>query len=110
AWDPQADGIVDAIAVDASTAYVGGAFGMLGGAPRAGIGAVDVATGLPTAWHPGAAGTQLPVYAIRPFANRIYVGGAFTTMGAQPRLYLASLDTSTAAPTAWDPEPDQEVH
>lgn len=109
AWDPQADGSVHAIAVDGSTVYVGGAFGTLGGAPRAGIGAVDVTTRLPTPWHPGDAGTQLPVDAIRPFASRVYVGGAFTTMGGQPRRYLAALDAATAAPTAWDPAPDQPV-
>ncbi len=109
AWDPQADGSVHALAVDGTTVYVGGSFTALGGNLRVGIGAIDLVTGLPTPWHPGDAGTQLPVDAIRPFGNRVYVGGGFTTMGGQPRRYLAALDASTAAPTAWNPAPDQPV-
>jgi hypothetical protein len=35
--------------------------------------------------------------------SRLYVGGAFTTLGGQPRASLGSVDLTTGVVTAWNP-------
>jgi hypothetical protein len=50
---------VQALAVSGSTVYVGGQFNSIGGQSRSNIAALDVTTGLVTAWNPGADGPLL---------------------------------------------------
>jgi hypothetical protein len=39
----------------------------------------------------------------------VYASGGFTSVGGQPRRYLAAINAATGAPTAWDPSPDDYV-
>ena len=154
AWNPGATDIVRAMAVSGTTLYVGGLFDSIGGqvghpnlarfdangavcrgaltptrrstrsrsaagsctrvvsSPRIGgkqrshIGAVDATTGLATAWNPSA---DADVYALAPVGSTVYAGGAFTSIGGQPRSSLAALDANGAA-TPWDPTPFGPVY
>ena len=78
---------VRAIALDGTTAYVGGTFATAGGTPRAHLAAIT-ADGTLTSWNPGA---NDAVEAIVPSGNRVYIGGEFTTVGGQPRTHLAAV-------------------
>ena len=42
--------------------------------------------------------------------NAVYAGGEFTTIGGQPRNYLAALDTTTGLATIWNPQAGDGVH
>jgi hypothetical protein len=107
-------GSVTALALsgDGKTLYVGGTFDHLGSdsQPRVRLGAVSTADGTATAWNPGLSGgfEQVNALALSPDSGTVYVGGSFTTTGAnsQPRTNLAAI---AAAPpgdaTPWAPNP-----
>jgi len=109
AWDPGVGtslSSVGALAMSGTTVYVGGSFKEMGGQPRNNIGAVDVTTGLDTAWDPKLNG---PVYALYPGAGMIFAGGDFTSIGGYRRNNIAALNASTGIPTSWDPNADRGV-
>ena len=103
-WNPGADGSVSTVAAAGSTAFVGGAFTMLGGSVRTRLAALD-STGTLTSWAPTVNNT---VNAIAVADSRVFVGGSFTTatgMGgvATNRTYLAAFSADAAALTSWAP-------
>jgi hypothetical protein len=105
-WDAQVvPGVVDALLVSGNKLYVGGGFEQIGGQPRSSIAALDATTGEATPWYPQASGWGSPirVRALALIDSTLYVGGSFGTMGGQPRICLAAVDTATALATAWDP-------
>jgi hypothetical protein len=106
-WNPGADGAVGAIAITGMPLsmtnplriHVGGNFQSAGGASRSGIAQLN-ASGGATAWNPGASGI---VHALRVSGSLLYVGGTFSSIGAQPFRNLAALDLATGSATSWDP-------
>ena len=108
-WNPDTDnGIVEALLLSGNTVYAGGQFGVIGGQPRRSIAALDATTGSATPWYPQptAWGSPTEIKALALAGGTLYVGGAFGTIGGQPRICLASVDTSTAHATDWDPGAD----
>jgi len=73
----SADTVV-ALLVRGSTLFVGGSFASVGGAARANLAAVDVASGTVRDWNPGASG---PVLSLAGSGSTLYAGGAFTSDG-----------------------------
>ena len=111
AWDPNVQGgrfstRVSALAVSGSTVYTGGDFTTVGGQPRNCIAALDAATGDATAWNPQLEGWNYSsVDALAVSGTTLYAGGAFTSIGGQPRNCIAALDTRTGTATFWNPDP-----
>jgi hypothetical protein len=64
--------------------------------------------GAATPWNPGLSEYGVP-YTLVVSGNTLYAGGDFTSIGGQPRLYLAAVDASTGVPTAWNPGPNSSV-
>jgi len=111
-WDPDSDnGIIKALLVNGNTVYVGGMFGQIGGQPRRSIAALDATTGEATPWYPQptAWGSPTEVKALAMVDGTLYVGGVFGSIGGQPRICLAAVDTSTGLATDWDPGTDGYV-
>lgn len=104
-WNPNPSSnifpTVGALAISGGEMYVGGSYKTIGGQSRRNLSAVDLVTGLATAWKPDPNGI---VNAVAPDDGVIYVGGAFDTIGtdAAKRRRVAALDPSTAATTLWD--------
>lgn len=99
AWAPAVDGPVYALAATGAGVYLGGQFGRVNGAARAGAAAVDRAAGTTTlAWDPRPDG---PVRALAGDPGGLYLGGAFGTLQGQPRGLLARVDAATGAPHPW---------
>lgn len=88
---------VEALAVEGSTLYVGGAFAQFGGLARANLAAVEIPTGVVTAWHP-ASDEHVSALALSP--NGIVAGGAFRAIGGVARDKLAEIDAGGNV-TAW---------
>ena len=120
-WDPhitnhrreyfEAAPFVGTLLVHGESVFIGGLMDTIGGQFRPGAGAVDVRTGVVTSWDPKLAGV-FPYPYVRALASHgdtIYVGGYFSTVQGTPRICLAALDAITAAPTGWDPRPNDEV-
>lgn len=110
AWVP--DGHVYAMVRHENTLYLGGLFTTLTSpvdssvVHRGGLAAVDLTTGVPTAWNPGCDGG---VYALTHDGAHLYVGGAFSELAGVDRGNLGALDLASGVATAWDPRVDGSV-
>src|SRR5262245_27284847 len=100
------DGPVNALVLSGTTLYVGGDFDHFGGQPRRNIAALDVSTGLATAWNPSA-NDEVTCLAVG--GATIYTGGRFSAIGGQPRASIAALSASTGQATGWNPGADHIV-
>jgi hypothetical protein len=103
----QTNGRVTAIAIQGTTAYLGGKFTSLrpAGAPlgtgevaRSHAAAIDLATGSLLPWNPNVSST---VQAIAANGSTIYLGGAFAKVGGKTRSRLAAVDATTGAVLKW---------
>lgn len=116
-WNPNADAEVSTflLSADGLSLYVGGAFANIGGAARNGIAELDanIATaGGATAWDAAAgAGTQVNVIILDTGTSRLFIGGAFSSMGGQTRNNLAAMAAADGAlDPAWDPNANAAVY
>ncbi len=111
AWNPSPNQPVNALVLSGSTLYVGGAFTSIGGVSRDFLAALDATTGAATSWdpNPGPVNTA-KVVALVLSGTTLYVGGAFTTIGGEPRTDIGAVDAVTGAATAWDPDVDGVVN
>ena len=114
AWDPRVQGPegptgVEALLVEGGTLYAGGSFTTVGGQPRRGLAAFDLATGALTAWDPQAdyqtpgdsTGPGTEVDALVAAGDTVYVGGIFNRIGAAARASLAAVDARTGQALPW---------
>ncbi len=108
AWSPGADATVYAIAVDAggSAVYVGGTFARAGSENRTRLAKISTTTGLASSWIANTSGGSSPtVYALSYDVGnaRLYVGGAFTSVGGVPRNRLVRVSSTGTVDSTWDP-------
>jgi len=84
-------GTVYAIAHIGTTTYVGGNFKSVSGVPRSNVAAIRADGSLDPSWNPSTDGV---VYALAVSADRskIFLGGAFLTVGTDARRGLAAVD------------------
>jgi uncharacterized delta-60 repeat protein len=108
AFDPNADGIVQSIAVQADGKILAcGFFTSIGGATRNRIARLDATTGLADSWDPNASST---VVAIAVQADgKILVGGGFFQIGGHPRDRIARLDPTTGQADSFYPNTNNYV-
>ena len=112
AWNPKANGVVEALAISGTTVYAGGAFTEVGGSSRERLAAVcatakcegEVAAGKATAWNPNPNGS---VAALTISGSTLYAGGGFTSMETGDKSGFASFregalsfSTAPAMPTS----------
>jgi hypothetical protein len=111
---PRVDGSVDASTPDgAGGFYVGGEFTQVGAVRRWGVvhvsadGRVD--PGFASDLKTGSGGLAVAgsVRALALSGSTLYVGGAFDSIGGQPRSGIAAVDARTGAVSAWSPNPDR---
>lgn len=110
-------GAVHALALSGSTLYVGGTFNTIGGQARANLAAVTaggptdgtVVAGFDPQPSQGTCPACASIYALTASGPTVYVGGFFTTIGGQPRTYLAALNGSDGTATAFNPAPNGNV-
>ena len=107
-WRP--DGVVFAVAVDSvnNIAYLGGDFTQLTNplppfntTARQRLAAIDLNTGAPTAWNPGADGQVL---ALAVNGNEVFVGGQQVQCGGASRPNLSVISRTTGLATNWVPQ------
>ncbi len=122
AWNPKANGTVEALAISGSTVYAGGEFTKIGTETRERLAAVcatakcegEVAAGKATAWNPTANKT---VNAVAISGSTAYAGGEFTEVGGSLRERLAAVcvtakcegEVAAGKATAWNPSPNGSV-
>lgn len=95
-WDPNANGVVNSIALspDCSTAYLGGKFSSIAGTPVKNIAAVSTSTGAVISSFGHSANGQ--VETVLDTNGHLITGGMFTSInGSSADAYMASLDPTT---------------
>lgn len=107
--DWQADTVgtypdVKSLAVSGTRLYVGGRYTGIDGTTRKRLTAIDTVTGdVVTTFKPAPNGNVREVD-VSPDGTKVYAGGAFTTIGGQPRANAAAeLSASTGLATAFNP-------
>jgi Domain of unknown function (DUF5122) beta-propeller len=95
-WNPNTSDVIFALAVSGSKVCVGGQFTTVNGATaRNHLAAFNVAdgsdTGTALAWDPNA---NTSAYALAPSGSGVFAGGDFTTIGGNPKAYLAGFDST----------------
>ena len=109
-WNPSLDAPVATVAKSGTQMFVGGDFSYLNGAARRNFVALDATTG--DVDYSIQADTDGIVYALAGDAatGRLYVGGAFGTVGGQPHARLAALDLNAGgAVLPWKADADGNV-
>ncbi len=115
AWDPGANNAVFAVAASDTQVFAGGWFTSIGGQSRSGLALFAPANGVntgtaDTTWNPQPAGALAggtkTVWTLFLNGTKLYVGGAFTSIGGKSRNNLALLSTTGtgSADAAWDPD------
>ena len=103
---------VGTLAISGSTLYMGGTFPSINGVGRVGIAAVDAVTGDLMTWDALSNGAVRSITYVDGgiFGGPLLVvGGDFTSIGGQPRNYLATLDPVAATSGPLD-SPNAPVH
>ena len=108
-WAPSPDGAVGVLRHIGGTLYVGGVFQNIGGQSRPYVAAVDTATGMAASWNPGGVNSANSVAAFEVKGDTVFVGGAFTTVGATSRWGLAAVSRTTGSLYAWNASPNASV-
>jgi trimeric autotransporter adhesin len=103
-WDPQFMGSsLRCLKLSGFTLYVGGGFANIGGQTRRNCGAIDirVPTGSALPFNPN---VNFEVFSFSLSTdNVLYIGGAFSQVGGQPREKLAAVDATSGALKGWRP-------
>lgn len=114
AWNPGANNGIFAIVFAGNIVYAAGTFDAIGGQYRGGIAAIDVNTGMATAWDPevGDCGAYITCYAdtLAVSGSTVYVAGFFAQIGGQPPANIAAIDASSGLATGWNPGTDDYAY
>ena len=109
-FDPNANGLVESIAVQADGKILaGGNFAFIGGQARSNIARLDATTGLADSFDPNANGSGSVVSIALQADGEILAGGFFTSMGGQTRNRIARLDATTGLADSFDPNANNDV-
>lgn len=101
-FNPNANGVVYSIAVQADSSFlVGGDFTNIGGQPRNHLARLDPATGLADSFDPNVDGV-VRIVVVQP-DGKILIGGAFENVSGTPRNGIARLNANGTLDTAFDP-------
>jgi trimeric autotransporter adhesin len=104
---------VRAIAASGSDVLAGGTFTNAGGVDRRNLAAMDLATGMPTAFNPPMRGQFSGLVSVESLAltsdGLVWAGGNFLTEGPDARAQLAAFDPNTGAIASFHRDPSGGV-
>ncbi|MCC6650005.1 MAG: hypothetical protein IT348_02525 [Candidatus Eisenbacteria bacterium] len=107
-WNPAGafDNAVRVLATDGSKLFMEGDLPAFRSPSRHALAALDLASGLPTAWQPSYHFAANPMYehisAIVPVGDRVFLTGEFDLVGGLARLGMAAVDSSSGVALDWD--------
>lgn len=101
-WNPDANGVVNALASDGNTVWAAGSFSVIGGQSRAGLAGLAADTASASAWNPAPSSVVSALW-LDAVAQRLYVGGGFATIAGASRAGLAAFDSAAGTLDPWAP-------
>lgn len=107
AWNPSISAQVNALVLDDTTIYVGGAFTAAGGVERnRGASFRTDDTGTRLDWNPNF-NDQVTSLAVT--SDAVYAGGLFTQAGGTGRSFIAKVDKTVGSVAPWDASANNHV-
>ncbi len=108
-WDPNANSLVNAIAINGSTIFAGGQFTTLNGnTTRNYLAAVNNTNGNVTSFNPN---MNSYIYTLWLTGNTLYAGGNFSLVNTTTsRNYLASFNATSGALNPWNPNASNSAY
>jgi hypothetical protein len=111
-WNTNGTVFTTELSDDGKTLYIGGKFTRVRQNPPSeaagasfavnNVAAIDVATGEAiSGWNPKVTGGTATVRALEVKGGKVYIGGNFTAVGAQPRQNLAAVDATNGTVDPW---------
>jgi len=94
-WNPNSNGIVNSLVVDAGKVYLGGSFTTIAGSSRSRLARVSASNGSLDAWP--AAFPSGSINCIIVSGTDVFIGGLFTSIGVSTRNYAAKFNATTGA-------------
>lgn len=111
AWNPQSNGLIQALLIAPNGVYAGGTFSAIGGLTRSQLALLDASTGAASAFNAQATTPGGFVQTLALDGTTLYVGGFFASMGGAARASAAAFRTTTGTLVgAWRPNPDNLVY
>ncbi|CAA9356027.1 MAG: hypothetical protein AVDCRST_MAG34-2095 [uncultured Nocardioidaceae bacterium] len=103
-WSASANGVVQDIWASGSSVYVGGRFGSVNGRSRGGVAKLAAATGaLQSAFDAKMGGGRVWAIEPSPDGGSLVLGGWFTSLSGQSRLFAGAVSLDTGEVTGWRP-------
>lgn len=110
-FSANASSTINRLDVAGGFVYAAGGFTLANGQPRTGMAKYDGTTGAVQPWAPllgfdaasTAAGSTVAGGDVSVQGTEALISGAFATVGGLVRLGVARVDTTTGAPTSWEP-------
>ena len=112
-WAPDGAGRVNAIGVAGGDVVAGGPFETYGGVPRRDLAAIDLTTGMPTAFHAPVDEMFAGLTSVDSLAlgdGVLWAAGSFATTGPPALSRLAAFDPQTGAQTTFNKTVNNPVH
>lgn len=108
-WNPGASSTVRALVVKDSKLFVGGTFSTIAGTTVDGLASVSTSSGSVSSTFTPRPDAGVRSLSLAVDGTRLYVGGAFRTIGGASRRSLAAISTSSGSAKSWAPNPDWAV-
>jgi trimeric autotransporter adhesin len=103
-WSATVNGTVRQIRTDGSDVYVAGNFGRVNNTSRPGIAKIAATDGdLDASWNARVGGGRVRALTHGPDGTML-VGGSFTSLSGQSRIFLGQVSRATGAVTGWRPQ------
>lgn len=104
-WSAQVNNTVVRIVATPTAVYIGGQFGAVNGVQRPRLARLEPGTGaLVSTFNAQVSGGRVNAIALSPDGTRLYLGGTFSQLRGQSRVFQGAVDPETGAvSTSWAP-------
>lgn len=103
-WAPQVNELVYTLVAAGDSVLISGSFTTVNGVTQPYLAAVQATSGATSAWAPVMGNNPLPIFAMTPTAEHLYVAGRFRSVNGQVRSGVARFNAPMGDLDGWSPQ------